>query len=169
MTIDLTSLIATEFIGATGPQGASGIIGLTGATGIQGASGSSTGSTGPQGASGSTGLTGATGPQGATGLGSTGPQGASGSTGLTGATGPQGASGVGSSVTAYSVSVGDGSNTTYTVTHNLNKSNIFVAVRENSSGEFVYPDITYTSVNALTVTFTSAPTTNFYLVSVVGF
>lgn len=68
----------------------------------------------------------------------------------------------------YSASIGDNSATVFTVTHNLNKSNIFVTVRENPTGSFVYPDIFYSSSNVLALTFVSAPTTNQYLVSVLG-
>jgi hypothetical protein len=40
---------------------------------------------------------------------------------------------------------------------------------ENTSGVFVYPDYTYVNTNSLTVSFITAPTTNFYLVDVIGF
>jgi hypothetical protein len=54
------------------------------------------------------------------------------------------------------------------VTHNLNKTMIVVAVREESSGYYVYPDIIYTSANALSVQFVTAPTSNQYRVIVLG-
>jgi hypothetical protein len=68
----------------------------------------------------------------------------------------------------FSQSVGNNSATVFTVTHNLNKQNIFVSVRENPTGSFVYPDVFYSSSNVLALTFTIAPTTNQYLVSVTG-
>ena len=78
---------------------------------------------------------------------------------------PTGGSGGG-----YSTTVGNGSATSFTVTHSLNKSNILVSVRENiTNGYFVYPDIKYTSTNAIVVEFATAPTTNQYLVCVMGF
>lgn len=70
----------------------------------------------------------------------------------------------------YSTTIGDGSATSYTVTHSLNKSNVLVSVRENiTNGYFVYPDIKYSSVNAIILEFATTPTTNQYLVSVVAF
>jgi phosphomevalonate kinase len=68
----------------------------------------------------------------------------------------------------YSANVGNGSATTYTVTHNLNSQTVSVNVRENSSGYYVYPDIKYTSVNALDLEFVDAPTVDQYLVVVKG-
>ncbi len=75
----------------------------------------------------------------------------------------------GSSLSTYSSSIGDNSATSFALTHSLNKTNIMVTVREFSTGSFVYPDITYNSSNVVTVSFVSAPTTNQYLVSILGF
>jgi hypothetical protein len=71
-------------------------------------------------------------------------------------------------IQTYSSNVGDGTNTSFTITHSLNKSNIIVNVRENANGYFVYPDIKYTSVNAVVLEFVDAPTSNQYFVSVFG-
>ena len=65
-------------------------------------------------------------------------------------------------------SVGDGSATQYTVTHNFNTLDVQVAVYRNSDGEEVVCDITRTSVNAVRVTFATAPTSNQYRVVVIG-
>jgi hypothetical protein len=70
--------------------------------------------------------------------------------------------------TKYSTTIGDGSATSYTVTHNLNSTDIVVAVMEVSTGYFVYPDIKYTGVNTVVIEFVSAPTTNQYKVNVIA-
>lgn len=81
---------------------------------------------------------------------------------------PTGSGGGGGS--GYSVTIGNGSATSFTVTHNLNTANIIVSVRENiTNGYIVYPDIKYTGVNTIVIEFASAPTTNQYLVCVMGF
>jgi hypothetical protein len=61
--------------------------------------------------------------------------------------------------TSYTTTIGDGSNTAYTVTHNLNSRNVIVQLYDSSSYETVYTDVERTTVNTLTVTFASAPTT----------
>jgi trimeric autotransporter adhesin len=71
-------------------------------------------------------------------------------------------------VTKYSTNIGNGSAMTFTITHNLNTADIFVAVREVSSGYFVYPDVQYTSVNTIDIEFNIVPTTNQYYVSIIG-
>ena len=61
--------------------------------------------------------------------------------------------------TSYTTTIGYGSNTAYTVTHNLNSRNVIVQLYDSSSYETVYTDVERTTVNTLTVTFASAPTT----------
>jgi hypothetical protein len=69
----------------------------------------------------------------------------------------------------YSTNIGDGSATSFTVTHSLNSTAVVVEVFEASTGITVYTDITRTSANAITVGgFASAPTSNQYTVVVVG-
>ena len=142
--------------------------GATGATGFTGA----TGATGATGFTGATGATGATGYQGATGTGATGATGDVGNIGATGATGLQGATGSGATgatgIKSYSANIGDGSSTSITVTHSLNITTTNVMVIENSSSYVVYPDIVITSVNAVTLTFVTAPTSNQYKVNIMG-
>lgn len=70
----------------------------------------------------------------------------------------------------YSTTIGDGSATSYTVTHNLSVSNdIQVTVRDTGTNYYVYPDIKYVTNNSVLIEFVSAPTSNQYRVSVIGF
>lgn len=65
-------------------------------------------------------------------------------------------------VGGYAANVGNGSSTSFVVTHNLNTVDVLVQVVEVSTGDTVYTDVARTSVNAVTVTFNTAPTTNQY-------
>jgi hypothetical protein len=83
--------------------------------------------------------------------------------------GAQGVQGTTGSLSTYSATIGNGSATSFTVTHNLNVTNdSFVSVREVSSGYYVYPDVKYVNANSVLVEFVSAPTTNQYRVTVAG-
>jgi hypothetical protein len=68
----------------------------------------------------------------------------------------------------YAVSIGDGTNTSYTVTHNLATLDVTVAIFNNSNGEEVITDITHATINTLTIVFATAPTSNAYRVVVIG-
>lgn len=69
----------------------------------------------------------------------------------------------------HSVAVGDGSNTSYTVTHNLGTRDVMVSVRETSSPYAkVEPDIAMTTTNTVTISFAVAPTSTQYTVTVIG-
>jgi hypothetical protein len=72
-------------------------------------------------------------------------------------------------VRKYSASVGDGTNTTYTVTHNLGTRDVQVTVYDNSSPYAeVMVDVQHTSTTAIAVLFSVAPTSNQYRVVVQG-
>ncbi len=60
-------------------------------------------------------------------------------------------------VGGYSAFIGDGTNSVFTVTHNLNTTDILVGVRDTNTGEFVEVDIAYDTVNSIIVTFAQVP------------
>jgi len=66
---------------------------------------------------------------------------------------------------SFSTNIGDGVNTSYTVTHNLNTRNAHITVYSASGTyETVYPDIQRPTVNTATIIFANPPTTNQYTV-----
>lgn len=72
-------------------------------------------------------------------------------------------------VTKYSANVGDGSATSYTITHNLGTRDVVVTVYDNSSPYAeVICDVQHTSTTAITLLFSVAPTSNQYRVVVHG-
>ena len=60
----------------------------------------------------------------------------------------------------YVVSIGDGTATSYSVSHGLNTKDVIVQLYDVSSGDTVYADVVRTSAAVVTITFTSAPSTN---------
>lgn len=69
----------------------------------------------------------------------------------------------------YSTTIGDGSATSYTVTHNLNTKNLQVTVsRVASPFDIVLADVQLTTANSLTVLFAAAPTAGQYNVAILG-
>ena len=114
---------------------------------------------GPQGAQGVQGTQGTRGTQGVQGTTGTGIQGATGA-GIQGLQGVQGTSGAVSQTLAYAHTQGSASNT-WVITHNLNfMPNVTV---QDSAGNIVEGEITYTNTNSLTVSFASAFSGKAYL------
>jgi hypothetical protein len=69
---------------------------------------------------------------------------------------------IASSITAreYVASIGDGSTTSFTVTHNLGSRDVIVQLFDNSTYDTVYADVERTTTNTLTVAFAAAPSSN---------
>jgi len=61
---------------------------------------------------------------------------------------------------SFKASIGNGSATSYTVTHNLNSYDVIVQLYDLSSYDTVIADVVRTSADIVTVSFTTAPTTN---------
>jgi len=69
----------------------------------------------------------------------------------------------------YTTTIGDGTATSYVITHNLNSQDVIVNLRETSSPyAFVITDIEFTTVNTITVKFAVAPTASQYTITVIG-
>lgn len=77
-------------------------------------------------------------------------------------------SGGGGGASVFSGNVGNNSANSFNVAHNLNKTFVIPAVREISSGYYVYPDMRFTTPNNIVLEFSTAPTTNQYVVIVLG-
>lgn len=69
----------------------------------------------------------------------------------------------------YSVNIGDGAATTFTVNHGLNTQDVTVTLRENTSPyNVVFADIQIPDVNNIKLLFSTAPTSSQYKLVVVG-
>lgn len=69
----------------------------------------------------------------------------------------------------FATSIGDGSATTYTVTHNLGTKDVTVQIFENNEDyNQIEADVQHTSTSVVTIKFASAPSSNEYRVVVVG-
>ena len=72
-------------------------------------------------------------------------------------------------VTKYNANVGDGSATSYTITHNLGTRDVQVTVYDNSAPYAeVICDVNHATTNTITLLFSVAPTSNQYRVVVQG-
>ena len=70
-------------------------------------------------------------------------------------------------VTKYATNVGDGTNTSYTITHNLNTRDVIVSLYDNASPYAeVMADVEHSTTNTITLLFSVAPTTDKYRVVV---
>lgn len=69
----------------------------------------------------------------------------------------------------YSADIGDGSNTSYTVTHNFNTRDVQITVRRNSGNyDQIIVETRVNNVNSVDIVFASAPTSNQFRVIVEG-
>jgi hypothetical protein len=65
--------------------------------------------------------------------------------------------------------IGDNTNTTFTVTHNMNTRDVVISVYEvGSPYDAIYADISHATANTVTLSFSTAPATNEYRVVVIG-
>lgn len=64
----------------------------------------------------------------------------------------------------YAANVGDGTNTSFALTHALGTRDVVVAIYDNTTYEEVITDVVLTSTSVVTVTFAVAPTSNAYRV-----
>jgi hypothetical protein len=70
-------------------------------------------------------------------------------------------------VTKYAANVGDGTNTSYTITHNLATRDVIVSLYDNASPYAeVMADVEHSTTNTITLLFSVAPTTDKYRVVV---
>lgn len=67
-----------------------------------------------------------------------------------------------------SANVGNGTNTSFAITHNLGTRDVVVNVYDNSLYDTVETDVIRTDNNTVTITFTVAPATDAYRVVIVG-
>jgi hypothetical protein len=65
-------------------------------------------------------------------------------------------------------SVGNGADTSFAITHSLNTEDVLVQVFDNSTHDTVEVDVVRTDANTVTVSFSTAPTSNAYRVVVIG-
>ena len=72
------------------------------------------------------------------------------------------------SLLTVTVNIGNGTANTFNITHNKNSFYVIPAVRENSTGYFIYPDMKTITPNHLFLEFVAAPSTNQYTVIVSG-
>lgn len=71
-------------------------------------------------------------------------------------------------VRKYATSLGDGSSTSYTITHNFSTRDVTVTLYDAATYAEVFADVVHTDANTVTVTFAVAPSSNAYRVVVVG-
>ena len=67
-----------------------------------------------------------------------------------------------------SKTIGNGSDTTYTLVHSFNTTDVMVQVYEAATGETVIADTVRTDANTVTIVFSTPPSSNAYKVVVIG-
>lgn len=75
---------------------------------------------------------------------------------------------VGNALGSFVQTIGNGSSTSITVTHNLNTRNIVASVKDSTTYVEVFCDITASTVNTVTLGFGVAPSTNQYIVTILA-
>lgn len=71
-------------------------------------------------------------------------------------------------VRKVSATIGDGTATSFTVTHNLNNQDVMTQIRDVSTNQVVIVDIQNNGVNTVVIQFASAPAANSYRVVIQG-
>jgi hypothetical protein len=66
----------------------------------------------------------------------------------------------------YATNIGDGTTTTFPISHNLGSSDVQITLREVSSGNVWWTEETITDDNTITVKFNTAPTANQFRVNI---
>lgn len=67
-------------------------------------------------------------------------------------------------VGGYAANIGDGTATSFAISHGLNSSDVVVSVYDSSTKEEVFTDVAITSASVVTVSFATAPTSAAYRV-----
>lgn len=70
-------------------------------------------------------------------------------------------------VNKYVQLLGDGTNITYNITHNLGTKNITFSVRDTATNEYIITDTRAVDDSTITLTFTTPPTANAYEITVI--
>jgi len=70
--------------------------------------------------------------------------------------------------TKFVQTIGDGTATTFTITHNLNTQDIIIQVKDTATYSTVLADTAAPTVNTATITFAVAPASNSYRVVIIG-
>lgn len=68
----------------------------------------------------------------------------------------------------YSSTIGNGTATQFTLTHNFGTKELSIDIEEIATGETVITDVSKIDINSIKVLFASAPTTNQFRVTIVG-
>lgn len=77
--------------------------------------------------------------------------------------------GVAATTRKYTTTIGNGVDLTYTVTHNLNTTNIINSIRRAISPyDVVYPTVSIINANSISVEFTTVPATNEFSVTILA-